>query len=154
MDVYLMQHGVALTEEQDPARPLAADGRAAVESVVARAHAAGVEIDVCVHSGKMRAQQTAHVLADGLGVGDVRAHAGLNPSDDVVPVAQWLADSGAMSIAVVGHLPFLDRLASLLVAGDPGAQVLRFHNAGLVKLVPKDEKSGYALDWALVPDLA
>lgn len=149
-----MQHGAALTEEQDPARPLAAHGRAAVEIVVARAHAAGVEIDVCVHSGKMRAQQTAQILADGLGIDDVRAHAGLNPSDDVAPVAQWLAESGASSIAVVGHLPFLGRLASLLVAGDPAAQVLRFHNAGLVRLVPKDEASGYAVDWVLVADLA
>jgi phosphohistidine phosphatase len=149
-----MQHGVALSEEQDPARPLAEEGRAAVESVVARARADGVEIDVCLHSGKLRAQQTAQVLADGLGIDDVRAHAGLSPSDDVAPVARWLADSGAASIAVVGHLPFLDRLASLLVAGDPGAQVLRFQNAGLVKLVPKADGEGYAVAWVLVPDLA
>ncbi len=153
MDVYLMQHGVALTEEQDPARSLAEDGRAAVQAVVALARAAGVEVDLCLHSGKLRAQQTAQILADGLGIDDVRTHAGLNPSDDVAPVAHWLAESGAASIAVVGHLPFLDRLASLLVAGDAGAEVVRFRNAGLVKLVPKDEAAGYAVDWVLVPEL-
>ncbi len=154
MDVYLMQHGMALTEEQDPARPLSEDGRAAVEAVVARARGAGVDIDLCLHSGKMRAAQTAQILAEGLGIDDVRTHAGLNPSDDVTPVAHWLAESGADSIAVVGHLPFLDRLLSLLVAGDVAAQAVRFHNAGLVKLVPKGDEVGYTVDWALVPDLA
>lgn len=149
-----MQHGVALSEEQDPARPLAAEGRAAAELVVARARAAGVEIEACVHSGKMRAQQTAQILADGLGIDDVRAHAGLGPGDDVAAVAQWLAESGAGSIAVVGHLPFLSRLASLVITGDASGEAVRFHNAGLVRLVPKADGAGYAVAWALVPDLA
>lgn len=149
-----MQHGVALSEEQDPARPLAQEGRVAAELVVTRARAAGVEIEVCLHSGKMRAQQTAQILADGLGIDDVRAHAGLGPADDVAPVSHWLAASGAGSIALVGHLPFLSRLASLLITGHAGGEVVRFHNAGLVKFVPKVDAAGYAVAWALVPDLA
>lgn len=58
------------------------------------------------------------------------------------------------ALAVVGHLPFLDRLASLLVAGHEGAAVVAFQNAGLVKLVPKAGREGYAVRWILTPELA
>ncbi len=158
MDVYLMQHGVAEPEDVDPARPLTPEGRAAVERVAACARVAGVRADRCLHSGKVRAEQTARILAAALGAGTVEAHAGLNPSDPVAPFADHLREEARRApdgaIAVVGHLPFLDRLASLLVAGDDGAQVVRFQNAGLVRLVPKVEAPGFAVAWVVTPDLA
>jgi phosphohistidine phosphatase len=155
VDLFLMQHGVAVPEDVDPARPLSEEGQAAVDRVVARGRAAGVRIDVCLHSGKLRAEQTALALALGLDIPDVRLREGLNPSDPVAPFADRLrADEPAGAVAIVGHLPFLDRLASLLVAGAEDAQVVAFHNAGLVKLVPKQDAAGYRLAWALVPELA
>ena len=153
MDLYLMQHGVAVPEEEDPERPLSEAGQEGVQKVVERARAAGVRIDLCLHSGKRRAEQTALALAIGLDIPQVRLRDGLNPSDEVGPFAQGLQDEVAGSIAVVGHLPFLDRLASLLVAGDESSQVVRFQNAGLVKLVPKKDAEGCSVAWALVPDL-
>jgi phosphohistidine phosphatase len=155
VDLYLMQHGVAVSEAQDPARPLTERGRHAVELVTARAVAAGVHVDACLHSGKLRAEQTAHVLAAGLRIPAVEARGDLGPSSPVPPFARWLVGQGARaSLAVVGHLPFLDRLGSLLVVGEEAAQVVRFQNAGLVKLVPKNDVTGFSIDWVLVPDLA
>jgi phosphohistidine phosphatase len=58
------------------------------------------------------------------------------------------------ALALVGHLPFLDRLASLLVAGDEDAQVVRFRMGGLVELEPKQDRDGFAIAWAMLPDLA
>ncbi len=55
-------------------------------------------------------------------------------------------------MAIVGHLPFLDRFASLLVVGDPGAGVVAFRNGGLVKLVPAGP--GFAVAWAVTPEMA
>lgn len=157
VDVYLMQHGVAVAEEVDPRRPLTPEGRTAVERVALRAHESGVRIERCVHSGKVRAEQTARLLARAVDA-TVEERAGLNPSDPVAPFAAWLQAEARQepdaAIAVVGHLPFLDRLASLLVAGDQAAQVVRFHNAGLVRLVPKVEAPGFALAWVLTPDVA
>jgi len=66
MAVYLMQHGEATTEAENAARPLTETGRAVVERVAARANAADVRIDRCVHSGKLRAEQTADVLLGAL----------------------------------------------------------------------------------------
>ena len=61
---------------------------------------------------------------------------------------------GAPSFALVGHMPFLGRLASLLVVGDEQAQVVGFQMGGLVKLEPKVDRDGFSVAWALPPDLA
>src|SRR5215207_2747464 len=148
MDVYLMQHGEATTENEDPVRPLTAAGRAAVARVTAHAQAAGVRIESCRHSGKLRAEQTAEILAAAVGSGTVEQRDGLAPNDPVSSTAQWLFErSGEESVAVVGHLPFLDRLASSLVADDENAQVIDFQMGGLIKLVPKADGNGFAIAW-------
>jgi phosphohistidine phosphatase len=89
------------------------------------------------------------------GAANVSAREGLAPKDPVAPAAQWLRTmTGHDAIAVIGHLPFLDRLASLLVAGDEEAQVVPFRMGGLVKLEPKEEGEGFAVAWVLPPELA
>lgn len=157
MDVYLMQHGVAMPAEEDPARPLSASGHAEVERVARRAATSGIAIGRCIHSGKLRAEQTARVLGEAVGA-VIEGREGLSPSDPVGPLVDWLRraaePASPPSIAIVGHLPFLDRLAGVLVAGDENARPVRFRNAGLVKLVPKAEGSGYAVEWILTPELA
>jgi phosphohistidine phosphatase len=156
MDVYLMQHGEATTEAEDPERPLTESGRAAVQRVATRARGAGVQVGVCVHSGKLRAEQTARLFVGQLaGSADVHAREGLAPKDPVSPTAQWLRTATEHdAMAVIGHLPFLDRLASLLVTGDEEAQVVRFQMGGLVKLEPKDDGEGFTVAWVLPPELA
>jgi phosphohistidine phosphatase SixA len=45
----------------------------------------------------------------------------------VEPIADWVrrqaAEDTALAVALVGHLPFLDPLVSLVVAGDEAAGV-------------------------------
>ena len=156
MDLYLMQHGQATTETEDPERPLTDAGRAAVQRVAKRARAADVRISACLHSGKLRAEQTAQLLVREIGVEpSAEARPGLAPNDPVVPVAQRLrAETEHQSLALVGHMPFLGRLASLLVVGDEQAQVVGFQMGGLVKLEPKVDRDGFSVAWALPPDLA
>ena len=115
-----------------------------------------VGISGCLHSGKLRAEQTAQLLVAEIGVEpSVEARPGLAPNDPVVPVAQWLRpETEHQSLALVGHMPFLGRLASLLVVGDEQAQVVGFQMGGLVKLEPKVDRDGFSVAWALPPDLA
>ncbi len=148
-----MQHGQAAPAEVDPDRPLTADGRSSVATVSAHAAACGVHIDRIVHSGKLRAEQTAVVLAGALGCPTVDRLDGLSPNSAVQEAADALVDPARPgSLAIVGHLPFLDRFAALLVAGDCAAQVVAFRNAGLVKLVPAEW--GFAVAWAITPEVA
>lgn len=44
---------------------------------------------------------------------------------------------------LMGHLPFMDRLAGLLVTGDPDCSVVRFRMGGIVY------KEGEGNDWAV-----
>ena len=154
MDLYLMQHGQATTAAENPERPLTDAGRAAVQRVAARA--AGVRVSHCVHSGKLRAEQTARLLVSEIGAeASVEARPGLAPNDPAAPTAQWLRGvTEHQALALVGHLPFLDSLASLLVAGNEDAQVVHFRMGGLVKLEPKQDRDGFAVVWAIPPGLA
>lgn len=155
MEVFLMQHGEAVAAEVDPERPLAAAGRASVGVVASHAAACGVRIDRIMHSDKLRAVQTAHLLAAAVGCVDVAVVPGMHPNDDVRALAASLIDpdvSGAL--ALVGHLPFLDRLASLLVVGDPLGHVVAFRNGGLVKLVPSPSGQAFSVAWVVTPEVA
>ncbi|MCU0282974.1 MAG: phosphohistidine phosphatase SixA [Candidatus Nanopelagicales bacterium] len=157
MDVYLMQHGEALPAEADPQRPLSADGAAHVRAVAARAAVCGVQVDRIVHSGKLRAEQSAQVLAEGLRCETVERLLGLAPGDPPdAAIAAIGEPSRPGSIVIVGHLPALDRLASQLVTGDPAAHVVAFRNAALVKLVPAPPESAapFSVSWILTPVLA
>jgi phosphohistidine phosphatase len=153
MDIYLMQHGEALPAELDPSRSLSEVGQRSVEVVSRHAAACGVRVDRIVHSGKLRAVESALILARELGCADVRHVDGLAPGGDVQAASDALVDPSASgSLAIVGHMPFLDRFSALLVAGDCTAQVVAFRNGGLVKLVPAEW--GYALAWAITPEVA
>lgn len=170
MNLYLMQHGEAVDAATDPQRPLSDDGVRSVSDVARRAAACGVRIDRVVHSGKLRAAQSAQILAEALGCADVTQADGLAPNDPVEQAASRLVRIGSpTSVALVGHLPFLDRLAGLLVAADPEVHVVAFRNGGLVHLVPasrgstgRGEPAGaeqtvagrFAVSWGLVPGLA
>ena len=154
-----MRHGEAEPGHPDVARRLTPEGGAAVARVAARAGASGVHLDHVYHSGLVRAQQTADLLAAPLAAVDrVARRDGLAPSDPVAPIARWLLDPAVLDdsqrIALVSHLPFLDYLAARLVAGREGAQAIAFVPGLLVRLVPKRERDGYCLVWALAPEVA
>ena len=142
--LYLVQHGEAVAEAVDPNRPLSAHGRTVVEQMAAWAVRRGVRVDQIRHSGKLRAEQTAAIFAEQLCPREgVSVQPGLAPNDDVQPLADG-AEGWPDSLMLVGHLPFLSRLASLLLIGDPRRPVIQFCNGGLVGLV-RDER-----DWAIV----
>lgn len=152
-----MRHGEARPEGQDAQRELTPMGRESVERVARRLAALDPRLDSVYHSGILRARQTADILASHVrGSPPVQERAGLRPLDAVEPVAEWLLAHlhEDAAVALVGHLPFLERLASRLVAGDESGQVLTLGAAGLVKLVPKEEAEGFAIAWEIAPELA
>jgi phosphohistidine phosphatase len=150
MKLYLVQHGKAVSEEADRQRPLTDEGRREVERVAAFVKRLDLSVDYLWHSGKKRAAQTAGILA---GVVKVRkgsgAHKGLAPNDDVAAMKEELAASG--DILIVGHLPFLSKLASLLLTSNEEAGAVAFKNGGIVCLSLSDQKQ-WLLEWAVTPE--
>ncbi len=152
MRLYLVQHGRCVDEVEDPARPLSADGRREVQSVADIARHFAVPVARIDHSGKLRARQTAELLADALAPpGGVRERPGLAPRDDVLAFARdGLGEDGLM---LVGHLPFLERLAGLLLVGDPERRIHRLQNAGILALEREEEGGPWSVRWAVTPNL-
>jgi phosphohistidine phosphatase len=152
MKVYVVQHGEAEPKSVDPARPLTERGRGDVQRVAAFAVRLGLKVAQIRHSGKARAEQTAAVLGQALAPpGGVVAVSGLAPNDDVRPLAKALAGE-SQPVMLVGHLPFLARLAGLLLTGDADRSVVRFRNAGLVCLAR--EGDNWQVAWILTPEMA
>ena len=151
MELYLVQHGEAVPEAEDPERPLTERGIETVRRMASWAAQVGLKVDQIRHSGKKRAEQTAALLAERLDPANgVIADGGLKPNDDVRPVADLL-QAEHEPVVLVGHLPFLSRLASLLVVGNPEAGIIRFQMAGIVCLSQQDGK--WAVNWIMPPEL-
>lgn len=151
MLLYLVQHGKAKTEDEDPDRPLTDEGRREVESVMLLMLRAGaVTASRVLHSGKLRASETARIIATKLDA-DTDETDGLGPGDDPEIWASRLRESNRDTV-LVGHLPHLSRLASRLLADDPGAATVEFVNGGVVCLHRNDD-GRWALRWAVTPAL-
>ena len=151
MEVYLVQHGEAKPESEDPERPLTDKGRAEVESVARYVAGLGIEVSRILHSGRLRTKQTAEILAQHLVPPQgVLEQGGLGPLDDPQE-AKRLVEQAEKPLMLVGHLPHLSRLTALLILGDPEKEVVRFNKGGVVYLGRSDE--GWSIGWALVPRL-
>ena len=151
MILYLVRHGEAKTEAEDPERPLTEKGHRVVEKVAEWAARAGVKVSQIRHSGKRRAEQTATILAQRLNPSNgVIAVSGLAPNDDVRPVAEALKQA-KQPLMLAGHLPFLSRLASLLLVNDPSRTLIQFRMGGIVCLT--SEEGQWAVDWIITPNL-
>ncbi len=153
MKLYLVQHAEALSKAEDSERPLSKKGRANIVKVAAYiADQAGISPEIICHSGKVRAEQTAAVLAEYLHPPKgVRAAEGLEPAADPMIWNKKIATMTS-DILLVGHLPHLARLAAALLSGDSNRPVVAFQNAGVVCLC-KDETDGWLVTWMITPDL-
>ncbi len=151
MKLYLVQHGEACTKEQDPQRPLTADGMADVEHLAESMRAAGVRVQRVIHSGKLRARQTAEKLAKTMAPGVELETSGLmNPNDN--PAAfDWQSESWDKDTLLVGHLPFMAKMVTQLTAG--GEHVLVDYRPGTMVCLQREEDDGWTIQWMLRPEL-
>jgi phosphohistidine phosphatase len=134
--LYLLRHGEAKSKEEDPERGLTDTGRTDVTRMATWAASAGIMVDEIRHSGKLRAQQTAEIFAEHLGA-QAAAVPGLAPNDDVATIAGAIEQEQG-TVMLVGHLPFLERLAALLITGDAEDRVLTLEASALVELTQTD----------------
>ncbi len=151
MALYLVQHGKSLPAEVDPEQGLSPEGTAETERMAQMAKDAGLKVTGILHSGKTRARRTAEILAASLKPTDGTKEApGLKPLDDAVP---WTSLNPSADLMLVGHLPFMERLAALLVSGSPDKPVIKFQNSGIVCLDQEPASVNWVVRWAMVPNL-
>ena len=115
MFLYLVQHAEAKKEEVDPSRSLSENGMRNIQTTSLFFARQGLKVNKIFHSNKLRAKQTAEVLAEHL-----KPEQGLSEIDGLAPLDDpniWLERLKGVpdDVILVGHLPHLARLASLLV---------------------------------------
>jgi phosphohistidine phosphatase len=125
MTLSLVQHGEAFLEDVDPSRSLTEKGKEEVSRTAASLKKGRIKVDEIWHSGKLRARQTAEIIAETLGIKEVLEKEGLKPNDAVAPVADLLNQT-PNSILIAGHLPFLARLSSRLLTGSENKKEIGF----------------------------
>jgi len=152
MHLYLVQHGQPKAESEDSQRPLTDKGKSEVESVARHIANSGVTIHRIFHSGKLRARQTAELFAQYLAPAQgVAEKSGLGPTDEPGE-AKRIVQQAEDSVMLVGHLPHLSRLASLLLLDNAEKEVISFKMGGVVCLGRKNE--AWSVDWILLPEIA
>jgi len=150
MKVYLVQHGQSVSEDIDPARPLSEKGQKDVQKIAQFLKGINLEISVILQSGKTRATQTAEILnPKATSSKGIMKKQGLAPNDPVDPWVEELNKSPD-DIMIVGHLPFLSKLASRLLGREE--EVINFQPAGIVCL-EKIEPLPWRIRWMVVPEL-
>ena len=151
MLIYLVRHGEAVNQMEDTARPLSDKGGRDIRSMgelLAR-HFRMVP-GYIFHSPRLRAVQTASILGDVLPGAPAPLEAeGLGPGDDPATWAERL-ETVDRDTMLVGHLPHISRLASLLLLWDPGREFLNF-TPGTVACLEKT--SGWRVKWMISPDI-
>jgi phosphohistidine phosphatase len=151
MRLYLVQHGEARPKTEDPERNLTEKGARDVERMAAFIEPLALSVPRVLHSGKPRATRTAEILAAAVGARDIAAGEGLAPNDDVRAVRSEV-EAADRDLMLVGHIPFVEKLASLLVAGSESARVVAFRQGGVVCIERADDSS-WAVLWAVTPEI-
>jgi phosphohistidine phosphatase len=154
MKLYLIQHGEAKPETEDPERSLTGKGANEVRTVSKAATEFDIRPSKVYHSGKLRAQQTAEIIVSALEATHlpVQSVQGLNPNDDIHPWVERILKEQE-DLMIVGHLPFLEKLASFLLSGNEKANSVMFRYGAIVCLDQKGGK-GWAVRWILTPEMA
>jgi phosphohistidine phosphatase len=152
MLLYLVQHAEARKEEEDRSRGLTDKGFRDIAMTAVYAQKLGVRASVIYHSGKKRAAQTAKVLADYL-----KPEKGVKETGDLAPLddpALWSKRIAEVNedIMLVGHLPYLAKLAGLLLCGDKEKMFVGFRMGGVVCLKRSDDGK-WAMEWMISPEM-
>ncbi len=146
MKLYLVRHGDAVHPQIDPTSPLSREGREEVRQVASAVADRVDGINVVWHSTKLRARETAEILADILcPKSELLERDGLTPNAPPDPIAAELSGMPG-DLVIVSHLPFLPHLSEILLDSP-----VEFRTAGFACLEANDSVD-WKLAWTLDPD--
>jgi len=152
MTLYLVQHAEARSKEEDPSRSLSDEGRENITKVAAFVKGLKIEVRHILHSGKMRALQTAQILEEYIqserGVAEAD---GLAPMDDPGIWSVRLAEMSENTM-IVGHLPHLGKLSTLLLCGSKEKDIISFQ-MGNIFCLKRSAEGNWMVEWLIKPGM-
>jgi len=160
MTFYILRHGLA-GERGDPRypkdseRPLTAKGIRKMGKIAQAMKRLDISLDVLLSSPYMRARQTAEIVAKRFKAGRrLSLVEALTPDGIPEELIEYLnkLDVPHETVLLSGHEPYLSRLISVLIAGNPDLAI-ELKKGGLCKL--EIESLRYdrcaCLQWLLTP---
>lgn len=153
MKLYLIQHAESKSKDEDPERPLSEDGKVNIRKMATFiTQMTNVRVKTIVHSGKLRARQTAEILAGHLEPLSAVEEAGnLEPLDDISTWVNRLADM-VEDLVIVGHMPHLSKLTSFLLIQETERSIVDFKNSGIV-CIDRNQSGIWSLSWMMIPQI-
>ena len=152
MALYLIQHGKSLPKDEDPDQGLSAEGISETERMARMAKDYDIAVSQIRHSVKTRARQTAEIFAGALSPKEgIEEVSGIKPMDDVTAYAASI--DAAEDTMLVGHLPFMERMAAFLITGSIEKPVIKFQNSGIVCLDKDPDTQTWVIRWTLMPKI-
>ena len=153
MKLYCVRHGEAESADVDSGRPLTQNGRQEVERVANYLHAHDIKVSHILHSTKLRAKETAEIFAKTMSSVQVTQCESILDEDANVNALLEMITTWTDDTLVVGHLPFMPRLISGLVIGNPDIYpIVNYPPAGIVCLEHFDQHR-WMIQWILNPSL-
>lgn len=150
MKLYLMRHGDYSADDIRHQNPLSEKGRDDITKLAIFLKPFNIHVGTLVHSEKLRANETAHLMATSIiSKSPIEEWKGLNPHDDVVTFANNLEEHDD-DLFVVGHLPFMNRLIGQLVLRDENKECVAFQTGTLVCL-EKIDPGRWIIEWIVNP---
>lgn len=149
MNLYILQHGDAVPKDVDPERPLSEQGARDIRILAMHMKNMDIRLGKLFHSGKLRAEQSAGLIAETLspGIDPVQAD-GLNPNDDPSVIVGDIEQINE-NLLIASHMPFVSRLCSTLLTGTTQAEFASIPGT-LFCLEKSDDR--WRLAWMLRPD--
>lgn len=153
MKLYCMRHGHA---EQFPnlhgERPLSQKGVEEINRVAMYLRRCGVYVMRIKHSGKLRAHQSATILANTISDNNQNLEeCHLLRENNSITLLKNLIQEWHDDTILVGHMPFISQLVSMLVLGDDSRYIVYFPPGGIVCLEQFENR--WILNWVLRPEL-
>jgi len=149
----LVQHAESKRKDEDSSRSLSEKGWEDIRNVARFAEkTSSIQVAQIVNSGKLRAKQTAEILAKHL-----HPEKGVIVVEGLEPLADpkiWKRnlDETAEDIMIVGHLPHLSKLAGYLITGDENKEVIAFRMGGITCL-KRIEGDRWVVQWVITPEI-
>jgi len=150
--LYLVQHAEPKRKEEDASRPLSDKGWKDIKKIAeyAKDHL-HINIEQIVHSGKLRAKQTAEVLAEYLNPKEMVIDENLAPLANPKVWQKRLAER-TKDIMLAGHLPHLGKLASILLVDNEDKGVITFRMGGIV-CFEREQEGCWTILWMITPEI-
>jgi len=131
-----MQHGQALSEEQDTQRHLSPEGKTQIERTAIALKKISVAFDLMISSPKARARESAEIIANTLSypLNEIKITDTLNPNSSPEDFINFLTGfKNRERVFIAGHLPSLHNIALHLLCESCSISI-KFEMGGVLRI--------------------